>query len=99
MSSGTAISPSGRSSIRCLPYGSSAWNSIFANNRFRLRNFLKQVAVGTGIGLRYDLDFLVLRVDWGLGLHLPYETDHGGYFNIRRFRDMSTIHFAIGYPF
>ena len=76
-----------------------AWNSIFANNRFRLRNFLKQVAVGTGIGLRYDLDFLVLRVDWGLGLHLPYETDHGGYFNIRRFRDMSTIHFAIGYPF
>ena len=76
-----------------------AWNSLFSNNRFRLRSFLKQVAVGTGVGLRYDLDFLILRVDWGLGLHLPYDTSHSGYFNIRHFSDMSTLHLAIGYPF
>ena len=77
----------------------SNWNSLFGNNRFRMKNFLRQVATGTGIGLRYDLDFLVLRLDWGFGLHLPYDTGHSGYFNIGRFSDMHTLHFAIGYPF
>ncbi|MBR2234046.1 MAG: BamA/TamA family outer membrane protein, partial [Prevotella sp.] len=76
-----------------------SWNSLFENNRFRFRNFLRQIATGTGVGLRYDLDFLVLRLDWGFGLHLPYNTGHSGYFNIPRFKDMHTLHFAIGYPF
>ena len=75
------------------------WNLVFSNRNFRFRNFFKQLATGTGIGLRYDLDFLVLRVDWGFGLHLPYETGHGGYFNISHFKDMHTLHIAIGYPF
>ena len=76
-----------------------SWNSLFANNKFRFKNFINQMATGTGIGLRYDLDFLVVRVDWGFGLHLPYDTGHGGYFNIPRFSDMHTLHIAIGYPF
>lgn len=69
------------------------------NTKIRLSKFFDQLATGTGIGLRYDLDFLVLRVDWGFGLHLPYATTKGGYFNIPRFRDMHTLHIAIGYPF
>lgn len=77
----------------------SGWNELFANNRLRLKNFFSQLATGTGIGLRYDLDFLVLRLDWGFGLHLPYDTGYSGYFNIGRFSDMHTLHFAIGYPF
>ncbi len=77
----------------------SSWNELFSDNKFHMNNFLKQVATGTGIGLRYDLDFLVLRVDWGFGLHLPYDTGHSGYFNIPRFKDMHTLHIAIGYPF
>ena len=77
----------------------SAWNAIFSNTKIRLKNFFKQMATGTGVGLRYDLDFLVLRLDWGFGLHLPYDTGHSGYFNIRKFKDMHTLHIAIGYPF
>ena len=77
----------------------SNWNSIFSNTKIRLKNFFKQMATGTGVGLRYDLDFLVLRLDWGFGLHLPYDTGHSGYFNIRKFKDMHTLHIAIGYPF
>ena len=76
----------------------SAWNAIFSNTKIRLKNFFKQMATGTGVGLRYDLDFLVLRLDWGFGLHLPYDTGHSGYFNIRKFKDMHTLHIAIGYP-
>lgn len=75
------------------------WNTLFNDNKFRLRNFFQEMATGTGIGLRYDLDFLILRVDWGFGLHLPYDTGQSGYFNIPRFSDMHTLHIAIGYPF
>ena len=75
------------------------WNKMFDGTKFRFRNLFKELATGTGIGLRYDLSFLVLRVDWGFGLHVPYNTNKSGYFNIERFKDMHTLHIAIGYPF
>ena len=75
------------------------WNDIFSNTSFHANRFFRQLATGTGVGLRYDLDFLVLRVDWGFGLHLPYDTGKSGYLNIPRFSDMHTLHIAIGYPF
>lgn len=74
-------------------------NEIVSNIDFKFSKLFKQLATGTGIGLRYDLEFLVLRVDWGFGLHLPYDTGKSGYFNIRKFSDMHTLHIAIGYPF
>ena len=76
-----------------------AWNSYFSNMDLRMSRFFREIATGTGVGLRYDLDFLVLRVDWGFGLHLPYDTGRSGYFNIPRFKDMHALHIAIGYPF
>ena len=60
---------------------------------------LDNVAVGTGLGLRYDLDFLVLRFDVGMALHAPYETGKTGWYNIPKFSDGLAYHFAIGYPF
>lgn len=61
--------------------------------------FFNTLAVGTGFGLRYDLDFLILRLDLGIGLHLPYDTGKSGYYNIPKFKDAQTLHFAVGYPF
>lgn len=61
--------------------------------------FLDQIAVGTGAGVRYDLSFLVVRFDVGVGLHLPYATSRSGWYNIPRFRDALGLHLAIGYPF
>lgn len=60
---------------------------------------LKNIALGTGLGIRYDLDFLVLRFDVGVGLHAPYETSKSGFYNIEKFKDGLGFHFAIGYPF
>ena len=60
---------------------------------------LKNIALGTGVGIRYDLDFLVLRLDMGIALHAPYQTSKNGFYNIERFKDGLGIHFAIGYPF
>ncbi len=59
----------------------------------------RDIAVGTGIGLRYDLDFFVIRLDWGIGLHIPYDTGKRGFFNINKFGDANSLHLAIGYPF
>ncbi len=67
--------------------------------KFQLKNVPKQIALGTGLGLRYDLDFLVIRFDWGVGLHLPYDTGRKGYYNIPHFKDALGYHLAIGYPF
>lgn len=63
------------------------------------RDFFKSIAAGTGAGLRYDLSFLVIRTDLGIGLHLPYDTGKSGYYNIPTFKDGLGFHIAIGYPF
>ena len=75
------------------------WNDAMDEGKPRMSRLLSQIATGTGVGLRYDLDFFVVRIDWGFGLHVPYETTKSGYFNIPTFRDMHTLHLAIGYPF
>ena len=63
------------------------------------RESIRKIAVGTGIGLRYDLEFLVLRFDVGVPLHAPYETGKSGWYNIPKFGNTLAYHFAIGYPF
>lgn len=60
---------------------------------------LKKIAVGTGVGLRYDLDFLVLRFDVGVGLHAPHDTGKDGWYNMPKFGRSLAYHLAIGYPF
>ena len=66
---------------------------------FSLKNFAKSIALNTGAGIRYDLTFLVIRLDLGVALHVPYETGKSGYYNIPKFKDGLGLHFAIGYPF
>ena len=66
---------------------------------FTLKNFAKSLALNTGVGVRYDLTFLVIRLDLGVALHVPYETGKSGYYNIPKFKDGLGFHFAIGYPF
>ena len=79
-----------------------AWEDFIHMMKFKPSRFLNDIAVGTGIGLRYDLGFLVIRVDWGFAIHTPETslyTGRNGYFNFGSFKNMQTLHFAIGYPF
>lgn len=70
------------------------------STRFRFSTFFDQLALGTGFGFRYDLQFLVLRLDIGIALHAPFETSRKGYYNIPHFwKDGVAFHFAVGYPF
>ncbi len=73
-----------------------------ANRRggtFDISRIGQELALGTGFGLRCDLDFLVLRFDIGVGIHAPYDTGKSGYYNMPRFKDSLGYHFAVGYPF
>ena len=69
------------------------------NGQLSLNCLLDQIALGTGAGIRYNLDFLVLRLDLGVGIHAPYDTGKSGYYNMRSFGKSLAFHLAIGYPF
>ena len=73
--------------------------STDGNTRFKFKNLLSEMAVGTGVGIRYDMDFLIFRLDWGVALHMPYDTGKSGFYNVPSFKNSHTLHFAIGYPF
>lgn len=62
-------------------------------------DFFNQMALGSGIGLRYDLNVVVIRLDLGVGIHLPYETAREGYYNIPNLKHALGLHLAVGYPF
>lgn len=75
---------------------------------FEARNFAKQMAIGTGFGLRFDFTFFVLRFDFGVPLHVPYTEDENGPlasqwvikdFSWRWLRKNTVFNLAIGYPF
>ena len=66
---------------------------------FKFKNFFKELALGTGVGLRFDMSMLVVRADLGIGIHAPYDTGKSGYFNIPSFKKAFAFHLAIGYPF
>ena len=75
-------------------------NRWLRGTKLQMAKLIDQLAIGTGTGLRYDLGFLVIRIDWGLALHVPYATSRSRYlFNWDHFRDAQALHFAIGYPF
>jgi hypothetical protein len=65
----------------------------------RLRTLPQSIALGSGIGLRYNLRLLLLRLDIGIPIHLPYETSRRGYYNVPHFGKGLCFHFAVGYPF
>lgn len=69
-------------------------------------DFLNELAVGTGIGLRFDLSFLVLRTDLAFPLRVPYLPEGERWvFDQIDFGDSSwrrqnlVFNLAIGYPF
>lgn len=80
---------------------------------FNLKTFYKQIALGTGTGLRLNLGFITIRFDLGMklydpGIRLPSEDNptqeivnhHWLPFNKKyTFREDFVFHFGIGYPF
>ena len=67
---------------------------------FRFNKFYEQLAVAYGLGIRFDLDFLILRFDGGMKAVNPMKTGKDRYPLIRPdFGRDFAFHFAVGYPF
>ena len=67
---------------------------------FRFDRFYKQMAVSYGLGIRFDLDFLVLRFDSGMKAVNPMHKGAEQFPIINPdFKRDFAFHFAVGYPF
>lgn len=69
-------------------------------------DFLKELAIGTGVGLRFDFNFLVLRTDFAFPLRKPYlpegdrwVIDDINFGNSGWRKENLIFNLAIGYPF
>lgn len=61
-------------------------------------NSLKNIAVGSGLGLRYDFDFFVLRFDTGFKTYEPSQPEGNRWFKNYNFRN-AVFNIGINYPF
>ncbi|WP_460879229.1 translocation and assembly module lipoprotein TamL [Pontibacter rugosus] len=73
---------------------------------FQFNRFYREIAVGTGFGIRFDLAVLILRFDFATKVYDP--ANYGGdkfvlpNFNLSNFlnrNNQSTLQIGIGYPF
>lgn len=81
-------------------------NDAKPGGAFSFRTFYKEIAIGTGFGLRLDFSLLVLRLDLGIKVHDPFRDlgdrfiwDKG--FSKERYKSSSptVLNIGIGYPF
>lgn len=86
------------------------WLLPRTNNDNKLGNistdFYKQLAAGSGLGLRLDFSYFLLRLDYGIKWRNPYQDKEGNYgiytsnrLTYSRIIDNSTVHLALNYPF
>ncbi|MEO8253487.1 MAG: BamA/TamA family outer membrane protein [Flavobacterium sp.] len=78
------------------------WN-VFDNvtdEKATFKNFasLKDTALGSGFGLRYDLNFFVVRFDFGFKTYNPAEETGKKWFRDYNFAN-TVLNFGINYPF
>lgn len=71
------------------------------NAVFYWDKFIRQIAIGTGTGLRFDFTYFVFRLDLGMKLHDPAQQQYNGWIigNRKLTSKDFALSFAIGYPF
>lgn len=66
--------------------------------KFNGLNSIKDIAIGSGFGIRYDLSFILLRLDLGFKTYEPYLRDGNKWFANYNFKH-NVYNFGISYPF
>lgn len=78
-------------------------NSSMPHGEFFIKSFYKQIAIGSGVGLRLDFSFLVLRFDLGLKVKEAFTIANSNSSFIWGNRPLTSddwnLTFAIGLPF
>lgn len=65
---------------------------------FHFDDFYKQLGFNTGLGIRLDIKFAVLRLDWGIQLHNPNRPAGERWIHNLRWAN-TALNFGVGYPF
>ena len=65
---------------------------------FHFDRFYKQLGLNTGLGLRVDIKFVILRLDWGIRLHSPNEPEGERWIHNFKWKN-TALNFGVGYPF
>ncbi|WP_310377434.1 BamA/TamA family outer membrane protein [Flavobacterium sp.] len=73
-------------------------NVVDEKSTFTSLNDLKEIALGSGFGLRYDLSFFVVRFDFGFKTYNPANEKTKRWFQEYNFGN-SVLNFGINYPF
>jgi len=75
-------------------------NSPVTDSKAKFNGFssLKDIAVGSGFGVRYDFSFLVVRFDTGFKTYEPYLTSSNKWFQNYNFGN-AVFNIGINYPF
>lgn len=70
---------------------------------FSFQRFFPDLAINTGLGFRFDLNFLIFRLDWGIQLKDPEIIANNGWvareIGSKGWLRNTVLHFGIGYPF
>ncbi|MBI3518006.1 MAG: BamA/TamA family outer membrane protein [Bacteroidetes bacterium] len=70
------------------------------NGQFKLDRFYKEIAIGSGFGIRYDFSFFVLRLDAAMRIHDPqYAEGKRWVIGTQTLKQSAILNFGIGYPF
>ncbi|MCA0430266.1 MAG: outer membrane protein assembly factor [Bacteroidetes bacterium] len=69
------------------------------NGEFRVEEFWKQIAIGAGFGIRWDLSFFVLRLDLATPIKDPKYAEGDRFTYDKKPYKNIVANFGIGYPF
>ena len=70
------------------------------NGNLDASRFYKEIAIGSGFGLRYDFSFFILRLDAAIRIRDPqYAENNRWTFDKHPIRNTTILNFGIGYPF
>lgn len=67
--------------------------------QFQFKDFYKEIGVSYGLGLRFDLGFLLLRLDAGMRAYDPGRDSSDRFVLFKPTLNKMAWHFGIGYPF
>ena len=73
-------------------------------SQFNVNTFYKEIAIGSGLGLRLDFSFFIFRIDYGIKVRDPKEVENNRWVmlnkNYNPFKaEYSMFNFGIDYPF
>lgn len=74
-------------------------NEALPGGEFKFNTFYKQFAMDAGLGLRFDIKFIVLRADFALALLNPYCDENGSRWRLHKLNNNWNFNIGIGYPF